>query len=225
MIASNVLLAIAVSGHAAAPAPSGDWLPVDPNVWTLLMDEPQAHLLRAQEDLSNKDTQNAAAEIRMADNFLNIQGIRLAISTKQLGDLANDIESGAITSPKGVDRVFNRAMSVMDHHQSLIPVMTAADTFIIDGVDGHLAQAKIRLAENEEKSAAEDIRRAAAYLKLKAVHAGKETKGELTSSAAELDGSAQQVEAGGTLRAQNLDLAIERARKAVRLPLEPAVHH
>jgi hypothetical protein len=183
------------------------------------MDEPQAHFLRAQEDLSNKDTKNAVAEIRMAANFLNIQGIRLAISTKQLGDMANDIESGAITSPKGIGTVFSRAISVLDHHQSLMPVMTAADTFIIDGADYQLTQAKLRLTKNDKKSAAEDIRRAAAYLMLKAVHAREEMKRKLTSSAAELDGLAKQVEEGGVVGGQILDLAIERARKAVRLPL------
>jgi hypothetical protein len=217
-IAAGVLLALAVSVQARSSTTSQDLLPVDPEAWTLLMGEPRAHLLRAREDLADHDLKAAAAEIRMADHFLDIQEIRLAISTQQLGAMADDVQSGAVTSPQGIDRVFRRASGVIDDRENTVPAMPAADAFMIGEVDDHLAQARVRWTKNDVKSAAEDLRRAAAYLTLKAVHAGERTKSELASSAAELNGLARKADAGGTITAREFYPAAERARNAVRLP-------
>jgi hypothetical protein len=53
------------------------------------MEEPQAHLLRAQEDLSNKDVKGAAAEIRMAGTFLKIQEKRLGAVVSVRGSVVD----------------------------------------------------------------------------------------------------------------------------------------
>ena len=68
----------------------------------------------------------------------------------------------------------------------------------------------------DNKTAVMDIRKAMAYLKLKAVHAGKEAKIDLLAFAAELEALARKVEAGGGAAGQDVDQAFERARKAVR---------
>jgi hypothetical protein len=205
-----------VSAAVAQAPKSADWLPVDENAWAIVMEEPQAHLLRAQEDLSNKDVKGAAAEIRMAGTFLKIQEKRLAVSSEQLNELAKGVESNNVSSPKEVEYEFNRAVSVLDYRQALVPVMEGTDTLYIDEADYHLAQAKSRLKKKEHKAAAGDIRKAAAYLKLKALHGGEKAKSELSSSVVELEELARKVEDGSVTAAEDLDQAFERARKAVR---------
>lgn len=218
-IVLGVLLGSAVSSLAAQTSKSADWVPVDQDAWTIVMGEPQAHFFLAQEDLSMKDTKAAAAEIRRADTFLKIQEKRLAVASKQLSDLAKDIESGKVVSSKEVEDTFNRAVSVLDHRQNLIPVMAGADTMYIDESDYHLARAKSSLKKKDNKAAAGDIRKAVAYLKLKAAHASEKTKSELSSSAAELEQLAKKVEDGSVTGAKDVDQAFKRARKAVRRAL------
>ena len=87
----SVLFGSAASAATAPAAQSTDWMPVDQDVWTIFAEEPQAHLARAQEDLSKKDTKAAANEIRRADTFIKIQQKRLAVSSRQLICLAKYI--------------------------------------------------------------------------------------------------------------------------------------
>jgi hypothetical protein len=70
LIVLGLLFGSAVAAAAAPAANSADYLPVDQDVWTILMAEPDAHLLSAKEDLAEKDTKGAAAEIRLAGTFL-----------------------------------------------------------------------------------------------------------------------------------------------------------
>jgi hypothetical protein len=97
--------------------------------------------------------------------------------------------------------------------------MEGADTLYADEADYHFAQAKSRFNKKDNKAAAGDIRKAAAYLKIKAVHAGEKVKSELLASAAELGELAQKMDAGGVTVEKDLDHAFERARKAVRRAL------
>jgi hypothetical protein len=215
-IIAGVLLGGPILAQGARAVQLADWLPVDQDVWTIMMEEPQAHLLRAQEDLSNKDVKGAATEIRLAGTFLKLQEKKLAASSEQLNELAKGVESNQVASSKEVEETFNRAISALDQRQALIPVISGADTMYVDEADYHMAQAKKRLKKNDNKAAAGDIRRAEAYLKLEAVHAGEKAKGELLSSAAELEALAVSVEAGGQTAEKDLDRAFSRARKAVR---------
>ena len=209
-----------VTTVSAAPAPnSADWLPVDQDVWAIMMEEPAAHLAAAQEAIAAKNVKDAAAEIRMAGTFLKLQEKRLAVSSEQLNELAKEIESNKVASPMEVEETFNRAIAALDHRQAVIPVMAGTDTMYIDEADYHLAQAKKRLHKKDNKAAAGDIRRAEAYLKLKAVHASEKAKGELLASAAALETLAGKVEAGGVSVENDLDQAFARARKAVRSAL------
>ena len=219
MLVLGLMFGNAPRASAAPATNSADWLPVDQDVWTLLMAEPQAHLLSAQEDLANKDIKDAAAEIRMAGTFLKIQEKRLGASSEQLNELAKRIESNKVISSTEVEDTFSRAISALDHQQAMIPVMAGADTLYTDEADYHLAHAKARLNKKDNKGAAADIRTAEAYLKLKAVHAGEKTKAELVASAAELEDLAGKVESGAVTEAKDLEEASKRARKAVRSAL------
>lgn len=217
--ASEIVLGILFAARFSAAAPatnSAGWMPVDQDVWSVLMEEPQAHLARAQEALANKDPKGAAKEIRRANTFLKIQEKRLAASSVQLSDLANDVETGRIADAKIIDEIVNKAVSALDQRQNLIPVMAGADTLYVDEANYHLGQAKSSWIKKDGKAAAGDIRKAAAYLKLKAVHAEEKTKSELLASAAELQDLALKVEAGTVTAAKDLDDAFARARKAVR---------
>jgi hypothetical protein len=215
----SVLFGSAAIAATAQTAQSTDWMPVDQDVWTIFTEEPQAHLARAQEDLSKKDTKAAANEIRRASTFIKIQQKRLAVSSRQLSDLAKDIEAGKVISAKEVEDTFNRAVSVLDQRQALVPLMEGADTMFVDEADYHLAQANDRFIKADYKTAVGDIRKAAAYLKLKAVHAAEKAKSELSSSAAELEELARKVDEGGVSAAKDVDHVFKRARKAIRRAL------
>jgi hypothetical protein len=216
VLAAGTLFVSAACASAAPAANSADWLPVDQNVWTILMDEPQAHLLRAQEDLSNKDVKAAAAEIRLADTFLKLQEKRLEASSERLNELAKGVESNKIASPKEVEDAFSKAIAVLDYRQNMIPVMEGADDLYLNEADYHLAQAEQRLKKEDGKGAAADMRKASAYLRLKAVRAGEDAKRALESSAVELEALAEKAERGGASAARDMDSAFARARKAVR---------
>ncbi len=209
----------ASGASAAAAANPSDWQPVDQDVWAILMAEPQAHLLSAKEDLAGNEPKEAAAEIRLAGNFLRIQEMRLAASSQGLNRLAKEIEAGVVVSSAQVDATFGSAMSALDHRQGMIPVMTGAETIYEDEASYHLAQAKIHLARKQEKLAAGDIRKAAAYLKLKALRAGQETQAGLLASATELERLADTLDAGAASDAQDVEAAFARAKKAVRSAL------
>jgi phage terminase Nu1 subunit (DNA packaging protein) len=217
-VSGVLFLSVVSTAGAAAPATtrSADWLPVDQDVWTIMMAEPQAHLLSAQEDLANNDAKGAANEIRMADTFLKIQEKRLTAASTQLNALAQDIKAGKVVSNKVVKDTFDKAISALDHQQAMIPVMAGADSLYMDEADYHLAQAKSHFIKKDVKAAAGDIRKASAYLKMKAVHAGEKAKSELSASAAELDDMAGKVESGTMTAAKDMDEAFARAHKAVR---------
>jgi phage terminase Nu1 subunit (DNA packaging protein) len=208
-----MLLFVGAASTRAMPSP---WVPVNQDAWTLAMEEPQNHFMRAQDDLSRKDAKGAANEMRLAGTFLKIQEKRLAASVKQLNDLANDIESGKVVSAKEANDSFSSAVRVLDQRQAFLPVIVGANVMYMDEADYHLAQAKIFLDQKDNKTAAGDIRRAAAYLKLKAVHAGEDTKRELSASAAKLEELARKVDEGGAVAVADLDKGFERARKAMR---------
>lgn len=209
-----LLLVVGAASTRAMPSP---WAPVNQDAWTLVMEEPQNHFMRARDDLSRKDAKGAASEMRLAGTFLKIQEKRLEASVKQLNDLADGIESGTVVSAKEANDSFDSAIRVLDQRQAVLPVIEGADVMYMDEADYHLAQAKIYLDRKDNKAAAGDIRRAAAYLKLKAVHAGEDTKKELSSSAAELEELARKADAGGVLAVADLENSFERARRAVRL--------
>ena len=205
---------------AAAPAPnSADWVQVDNDVWTLFIQESQTHLLRAQEDLSQKDVKTAAAEIRMAAASLKIQEKRLAASAEQLNELAKGVESNEFNSPKEVKDAFGKAASILDHRQTFLPFIEGADVTYMNEANYHLAQAKALLKKQDDKGAAGAIVQAAVYLKLKAVHADERTKRELVSSDAELAELARALKAGGAAETKDMDVIFERARQAVRRAL------
>jgi len=219
LIALGVLLGVAASVSTAQATKPADWVPVDRDVWSVLMNAPQMHIMHAQIYLSQKDAGAAAAEIRRAGTFLKIQEKRLAAASQLLSNLANDVESGIVVSPRDVEVTANWAVSVLDYHQALIPVIADVDTLYADETDYHLAQAQSSLKYKDNKTAAADIRKAKAYLKLKAVHAGEKAKSELLASAAELNALARKMKAGGAAAGQDVEQAFERARKVVRRAL------
>lgn len=218
-IVLGLMFGSVVAATAAPASNSADYLPVDRDVWTILMAEPDAHLLSAKEDLAEKDTKGAAAEIRLAGTFLKIQEKRLAVSSEQLNELAKGIESNVVVSSKEVDDTFTAAISAIDHRQTMIPVMAGVDALYADEATYHLDHAKTRLNKKDNKAAAGDIRKAEAYLKLKAVHAGEKTKRELVASASELEVLAVKVESGAEIASKDVDDAFKRGYKAVRSEL------
>jgi hypothetical protein len=209
----------AAAKAASSAAASTDWKPVDQDVWAILMAEPQAHMLSAKEDLAADDRKDAAAEIRLAGNFLMIQEKRLDASSRQLDRLSKDVENGVAVSSAQVDETFGSAIAALDHQQSMIPVMAGAETIYEDEAAYHLTQAQSHLNQKQDKLAAGEIRKATAYLKLKALHAGMETKVELQSSASDLDRLADKLDAGTATEAKNFEAAFARANKAVRSAL------
>lgn len=227
-IMMGILFVSVLSASASPAAPtaaeakameSPKWIPVDEGAWAILLEEPQAHLQSAQEDLSNKDLNGAAAEIRRADTFLKIQENKLAVASAELLGLAKDIESGKAVSPEEVKGTFNNAVNVLDHRQAVVTAMAGVEVMYMDETDYHLARATDSLNKKDNKAAAADIRKAEAYLKLKAVHASDQTKADLLSSAAALEDLAGKMAAGVDAGAKDVDLAFARARKEVQTTL------
>jgi len=95
------------SNKQAQQAPEG-WVLVDEQVITLTANEPQNHFLRAHEYLSANDPKAAAAEVRIAAGYLDMQASRkgdadqqeLRTTSNDLRQLAGRIAQGASQQEK-----------------------------------------------------------------------------------------------------------------------------
>jgi hypothetical protein len=98
---------------------------IDEEVWVVLVDEPAHHFSRAYEDFLKKDWKSSADEIRTANAYLKLEKTRatdegkqaLSASIQELDKLADNVESGSVSSIKSLDEAFARAhLALAKHH-------------------------------------------------------------------------------------------------------------
>jgi hypothetical protein len=107
-------------------APEGFVL-VSERVIYLMLNEPQQHFLEAAEDVAQKHYKGAAAEIRLAAGYLDMQASRTGAASQQLTSqadqlrqLADRVEQGKVTSPDELAQAFARAnKELAQHHEAI----------------------------------------------------------------------------------------------------------
>jgi hypothetical protein len=100
-------------------APQGFVL-LDERVVYLLANQPQQHFAAAVQKLQQKETQSAAAELRIAANYIDMQASRatgqfqqdrqaLSQASQQLNQLADQVQKGKINSPDQLTNTFAKS--------------------------------------------------------------------------------------------------------------------
>ena len=123
-------------------APEGFVL-IEERVVYLLGNQPQAHFLSAAQKLGANDKEGAAAELRIAANYIDMQGSRagadkqhLDKASQKLNKLADKAKAGDITSPDQLSKAFSRAnLALSKHFQSKAESALEKDNFVMAGYD------------------------------------------------------------------------------------------
>ena len=136
---------------SAVKAPE-DVVTVDEDVVIEFAGEPQHHFMRAYEHFLRHEWNAAAEEIRKGGAFLKLEAARadadtkkaLTASVKMLGELADEVKSGAVRSAKDLQNAFAMAEQTLARH--------------------HYLKATAAWAKKEVKKAGSELRAAAASL-------------------------------------------------------------
>jgi hypothetical protein len=203
-----------VSSAPDAKAPY-QWVPVEQDAWGIFLEAPDYHFAKARDSLAKKDTRTAAAEIREGALLLRFQAKRLDASVSDLYALANQIDTGQVTTGSKVDEVTSRASQSLDYRQPMIPVAQGEEDLFMEGSRYHVAQAKAKLKAKDRVGAAAEIRQAVAYVKLEAARSGREVHGDLQSGVVDMEALAKKAESGTDVAEKKLDKAYAEVRTAL----------
>jgi len=155
-------------------------------------------------------------EIREGTKLLRFQAKRLDASVAELNALAGKVSSGKAVTAQEMDKVFAAAGKNLDYRQPQIPVVAGENEVFIESSQYHINQAKTKLAAKDQKGAAADIRKAVAYLKLEAAHAGRDLSGDYKSAVDEMETLAKNAESGVDVETAKLEQAFNRAVKDIK---------
>ncbi len=173
------------------------------------------HLQSAREQFLAGDMNMAVTEIRGAAAVLQSEvdfGTDADIAAREkaasrLNALADDIESGTVTSVDQLDIVFAQAYQTDVEHGSALA--SAEDiVLLIAHPMYHFEQASQNLNEGDTAAAASRIRKGIAFLRLQAAHATGRDKETLDAAIADLEQIAKDLAAGTEVPLALLDRAI-----------------
>jgi hypothetical protein len=193
----------AASAQAAAPA---GYVLVEEDLVMMTVDQPQAHFLAAERDLAQKDPKGAAAELRIAAGYMDMQADRGQGEAKQkVTEAAENVRKlagtlgGTTADTKAMKQCLAEAeMALATHYQGKAsdelahgkPVMAGHDLqAAADAVDGGLAWSGRQPPAAEVKAVA-DTRELAARLILPGVDEAPPKAGEAQKAAAKEGGEA-----------------------------------
>ncbi len=216
LIAVFSLSTILFSVYSAEQKPSATtyvdlWVPVDESDWAIYMDAPAYHFALAKEYLQKGENAKAAAELKRGNSFVIFEKTRLAAASKQIEELSKNIAKSKDKDMKTFDEVTSTVEKVIDKKFAMVPVDVGETTVFEDAFKYHFDKAKLKLQENDAAGAAGEIKRGAAFLKLKAAQAGHVAKTDLDAAGNDLKDLASKVESGTVKDVKELDQGIKKA--------------
>ena len=191
-------------GSAQAAAPAG-YVLVEENLVMMTVDQPQAHFLAADRDMAQKDPKGAAAELRIAAGYMDLQADRGQGENKQkvtdaadaVKKLASDLGRTSGGDSTAMKQCFAKAeMAMATHYQGKAsdelkdgkPVMAGHDLqAAADSLDGGSAWSGQQPSADTVKAVA-DARQLVAQLVLPGVDDMPTKAGDAQPAAAKQGG-------------------------------------
>lgn len=217
----------AETGQEPATPPDDTWLIAEREFWLPVVDQLGQHLMTARLNYMNKDNTGAAREIRAGAEFLQQeeQGpgtsadmAARATAAKELTQLADQVEQGKMASVDGLDKIFAQAYRVDIEHR--LVHLTFEDIYpLTEKPAQHFRQAAEAFKAKDNATAAAEINKALAFLKIEAAAAHGQAKAVLQATIDRLETLATETAAGNVLAQAELDQAFSRAEHAL------AYHH
>jgi hypothetical protein len=211
-----------VSGYAAGQKSSDattagtHWVPVNETDWAVYMDAPAYHFKIAKKYLQDGDKVHAAAELSRGVTFLNFQKDRLVAASREIERLSKRITAGGLTDTSDFNVVVNHALHAIDHRYRMVPVDIGGSTMFGEAHEYHFKKAKKNLEKQDRTVTADEIRQAAAFLKLKAASMGITPWSTVDSAEAALQKLAGNVESGSVKNVAELDKVFTEATSIFR---------
>jgi len=172
------------------------WFPVDESEWAIYMDAPAYHCRAAGERLKAGDTAAAREELSKARVFLEFQKQHLSESLRAITGLEERLGGAGTGGPAAFDSVISATLNAVGRKYLMVPVDVQNGTFITDAHLYHLEQARKHIEHNKRKEAADEIRRAAAFLKVKGAYMGITPWSKVETSVSALNKLAADIESG-----------------------------
>lgn len=187
------------------------WVPVQEDDWAIYMDAPAYHFALAKEYLKKGDNANAIAELKRGNSFVIFEQGRLAAASKQIENLSKNLAKGKDKDTAALDAVTSKVENVIDRKYAMLPIDIGANTVFEDAYRYHFDKAKSKLQEGDRAGAAFEIKRGAAFLRLKASLTKHVVKADLDEAGNDLKTLATKVESGAIKDVKELDHSFQKA--------------
>lgn len=223
---------------AATAAPSEDWIVYDDTTFTPVADSVSLHLEAARKAFDAKDNPTAVAEMRAAADELEDQATNAAKTEKELAkselkqardtyrhmhkvagkvrSAATDIENGKIKTKADLNRVLDKAARADLDRRWLVSDVTVWYP-ATEGPQRHFSSAAEAYNKKDYKTAATEIRKASAYLRLEAARVDGDARQALDHSVTELERLATSIEKNTVKNAQRMEKTFADADHALAL--------
>jgi predicted lipoprotein with Yx(FWY)xxD motif len=213
----------AASAPADATLPTDEWVVAEEDRWIPVVDELGRHLQAARQDFLNGDTTAAAMAIRQGAEFLQHEELgpgsmadmdARGAAAEDLIKLADQVEQGQVTSVAGLDKAFAEAYRIDIEHRWVH--LTSQEVYpVAQEPAAYFDQAQTAFEQKDNITAANDIRKAIAFIHLDEVRATGSAKESLKATTGDLAGLAVAVENGQVTSISELENAFVRAHYAL----------
>ena len=166
----------AKTNETATPANTGDdWLIIQGNNYVPVIDELGRNIRLARREFLETRFQAAAVEVRKGADFLKqemgpaspAEKAKLNSAIKEMEELADSLDRNSVTSLEALDQVFAKAHQV-DMENSWAVVGVEKWFPFVETTGQHMSKAREAYLKKDFSTAATEIRKAEALLKLQA---------------------------------------------------------
>lgn len=229
--------AVAAKAPLTARAPT-EWIQYDDTTFTPVLDDVSTNLAAARAALAAKDTAKAAASMQAAGRALEAEAkragkadrgraaadrklahdtqARMSALVKKLDTTAAQLKSGKIATIAQLDKTLNKAARADLERRWLV---TDATTWypVVQEPQRHFLAAADAYAKKDYKTAANQVRKGASYVRLESARAVGDVKKGLDAAGAELDRTADALDKGAVKTDKSMDKSFADAEHALAL--------
>ena len=181
------------------------WVRVDQADWAVYMDAPAYHFSAAKQYLLIGDTVQAATELARGEAFLNFQKKRLSSAQEEIELLKKKVSTGNKTDTSAFNIAVSHALDVIDRKYTMVPMEIDGKVMSMGAPAYHMEKAKQTFKSDDRTVTADEIRRAAVFLRLKAAAMGVTPWSAVDSATIALQQLAMKVELGKVKNVKDLE--------------------
>ena len=214
------------------------WIEFDDATVTPVLDDFSIHLAAARTALAQKDHAQAAKALRAASQELAAQAarvdeldrqraaadlerayetkVRLMALTKKLDTAADQVEAGKLSTTTALDQTLDQAARADLERRWLVTDVTTWYS-VTDKPQQHFLAAMDAFVQKNYQKAADEVRKAEAYVRLNAARASGQAKAGLNAANVELEKTAQALDQGTLQSEQDLAKVFAQTNHALAL--------